>query len=61
MITKGVASVPSPVCNLQQYNPDVTHEGFVNAVVQEFQKNYNVHEPVRSIFALISSSFYKHS
>ncbi|KAF6748958.1 Lipoyltransferase and lipoate-protein ligase [Ephemerocybe angulata] len=33
MVTKGVASVRSPVCNLQQYNPEVTHEAFTNAVV----------------------------
>lgn len=47
MITKGVASVPSPVCNLQQYKPDVSHEDFVSAVVHEFQNNYNIRESVR--------------
>ncbi|KAF5329040.1 hypothetical protein D9611_013885 [Ephemerocybe angulata] len=44
MVTKGVASVRSPVCNLQQYNPEVTHEAFTNAVVAQFQKDYDIHQ-----------------
>lgn len=44
MVTKGVASVRSPVCNLQQYDTNVTHEAFTAAVVNEFQKEYGVNE-----------------
>lgn len=42
MITKGVASVRSPVCNLQQFNSKITHDAFTNAIVQEFQNEYGV-------------------
>ena len=49
MQTKGVASVRSPVCNLRQYKPDVSHEDFVHAVVREFQDHYNVRDPVTSL------------
>lgn len=38
MQTKGVASVRSPVRNLQRFN--VTHESFVEAVVREFREEY---------------------
>ena len=46
MQTKGVASVRSPVCNLQQHKPDILHEDFVHAVVREFQDHYDVQETV---------------
>jgi lipoate---protein ligase len=46
MDTKGVASVRSPVCNLQQYNASVSHETFVEAVVKAFREVYNIHESV---------------
>ncbi|KAJ3854595.1 hypothetical protein EV368DRAFT_36508 [Lentinula lateritia] len=42
METKGVASVRSPVRNLQQFNRGVTHKAFVDAVVHEFGKEYGV-------------------
>ncbi|KAF7352307.1 Lipoyltransferase and lipoate-protein ligase [Mycena venus] len=42
MITKGVASVRSPVCNLQQTSPHIGHDVFVNAVVDEFQREYGL-------------------
>ncbi|KAF9266169.1 Lipoyltransferase and lipoate-protein ligase [Marasmius fiardii PR-910] len=42
METKGVASVRSPVCNLQQFLPGLGHKSFTDAVVQEFQKEYKV-------------------
>ena len=57
MVTKGVASVRSPVCNLQQYDTNITHEAFTAAVVNEFQKEYGVNEQVSlyiNICALIS-------
>lgn len=42
METKGVASVRSPVRNLQHFNTGVTHEGFVDAVIREFREEYPV-------------------
>jgi len=44
MITKGVASVRSPVCNLAQFSKKVSHEMFVNAVVDSFKAEYGVHD-----------------
>jgi lipoate-protein ligase A len=49
MITKGVASVRSPVCNLQQFRPTLTHDAFADAVVCEFRKEYGIDGPVRTI------------
>lgn len=46
METRGVASVRSPVCNLEQYHADVSHEGFVHAMVEAFRQEYGVHEEV---------------
>ncbi|KIP07731.1 hypothetical protein PHLGIDRAFT_410732 [Phlebiopsis gigantea 11061_1 CR5-6] len=46
LVTKGVASVRSPVRNLQQYNPSVTHEGFVQAVITAFRETYNIRDEV---------------
>jgi len=46
MQTKGVASVRSPVCNLRQQNPEVSHDDFVYAVVREFQVHYNIREKI---------------
>ncbi|KAJ6486435.1 Lipoyltransferase and lipoate-protein ligase [Mycena vitilis] len=48
MVTKGVASVRSPVCNLQwaMRNPrlkePVGHDDFVRAVIREFRREYGV-------------------
>jgi lipoate-protein ligase A len=44
MVTAGVASVRSPVCNLQQTSPHVEHGLFMNAVVDEFRREYAVDE-----------------
>ncbi|TFK29027.1 Lipoyltransferase and lipoate-protein ligase [Coprinopsis marcescibilis] len=46
LITKGVASVRSPVCNLQQHNPGIGHEEFTNAVIDEFRDEYSVRTEV---------------
>ena len=46
MDTKGVASVRSPVCNLQRFNPSVDHDNFVDAVVKAFRAEYDIHEEV---------------
>ncbi|KAG7097479.1 hypothetical protein E1B28_004821 [Marasmius oreades] len=40
METKGVASVRSPVCNLQQFISGLSHKAFMDAVVKEFRKEY---------------------
>lgn len=42
MITKGVASVPSPVRNLKEWNSEIDHESFVEQVSKEFSKRYGV-------------------
>jgi len=44
MITKGVASVRSPVRNLQDFSSDVTHERFVEAMIESFREEYGVSE-----------------
>lgn len=48
MVTKGVASVRSPVCNLQQSDSKITHRAFTEAVVNEFKKEYATEEEVCS-------------
>ncbi|KAI0638498.1 Lipoyltransferase and lipoate-protein ligase [Trametes polyzona] len=49
METRGVASVRSPVCNLQQYHAHVSHEGFVQAMVDAFRQEYGVHDEVHAV------------
>ncbi|KAG6378958.1 hypothetical protein JVT61DRAFT_13245 [Boletus reticuloceps] len=44
MHTKGVASVRSPVRNLLQSSASATHEGFVDAVIESFRKEYAIDE-----------------
>ena len=46
METRGVASVRSPVCNLRQRYDHVDHKRFVQAVVDAFRTEYDVHEEV---------------
>lgn len=46
MITRGVASVRSPVCNLQQFNTNAHHGAFAEAVVDEFRDEYSIHDGV---------------
>lgn len=46
METKGVASVRSPVNNLQQYTGGVSHEAFVDAVVEAFREEYDIQDKV---------------
>lgn len=54
MITKGVASVRSPVRNLRDFNPGVDHESFVEATVRSFLDEYSIKEEV--IFAAFISA-----
>jgi lipoate-protein ligase A len=51
METKGVASVRSPVCNLRQASEAVTHESFVEHVIKEFRREYDLAEdtPIQHI------------
>ncbi|EKM79994.1 hypothetical protein AGABI1DRAFT_72757 [Agaricus bisporus var. burnettii JB137-S8] len=49
MISKGVASVRSPVCNLRQFNTHVDHLSFSNAVVNEFRREYGIDEKIVEI------------
>ncbi|KAH9943166.1 Lipoyltransferase and lipoate-protein ligase [Epithele typhae] len=49
METRGIASVRSPVCNLQQHGAQVSHEEFVNAVVNAFREEYGVVEKVHAV------------
>ncbi len=53
MLTKGVASVPSPVCNLRQHNVNISHEQFCEAAIREFRRVYDVNEEVR-LFLLLT-------
>ncbi|KAK0461616.1 uncharacterized protein EV420DRAFT_1761852 [Desarmillaria tabescens] len=49
MLTKGVASVPSPVCNLRQHDTNISHEQFCEAAISEFRRAYDVNEEVQHI------------
>ncbi|KAH8988538.1 Lipoyltransferase and lipoate-protein ligase [Lactarius akahatsu] len=51
MVTRGVASVRSPVKNLREFSPTVTHDTFVKAMVQTFREEYHVKEPVQYVQA----------
>lgn len=44
MVTKGVASVRSPVRNLHDFGARVTHDDFVDAVVDSFNSAYQLSE-----------------
>lgn len=46
LVTKGVASVKSSVRNLKSWTPDITHESFTLAVIEEFNKVYRGTEDV---------------
>ena len=41
-MSKGVASVPSPVTRLRDYSLTVTHQDFNEAVTSEFFKFHNI-------------------
>lgn len=46
LVTKGVASVRSPVHNLRQFKSDVTHSAFVDAVIENFAEEYETDSEV---------------
>ncbi|KAJ7571801.1 hypothetical protein C8J56DRAFT_145925 [Mycena floridula] len=49
MITKGVASVRSPVCNIQKFDASASHEAFVKAVTAEFRREYGTDDSAHII------------
>ena len=46
MVTRGVASVRSPVKSLRESNPTVTHDTFVRAIIQAFCEEYHAEETI---------------
>ena len=46
MITKGVASVRSPVKNVIHWKNDISHDEFVQAVIRKFIENHNSNNPI---------------
>ncbi|PAV21336.1 Lipoyltransferase and lipoate- ligase [Pyrrhoderma noxium] len=44
MVTKGVASVRSPVQNLRHFDPSITHELFVEATITAFREHFSISE-----------------
>lgn len=54
MVTKGVASVPSPVKNLREFSAAVDHEQFVQVVADEFAAAYGLSRDIQ--VSLVSSS-----
>jgi len=57
MVTKGVASVRSPVCNIQQSYTNIDHASFAAAVVSEFCKEYNISEEVSLLSSTSKTDF----
>jgi lipoate-protein ligase A len=49
LVTKGVASVPSPVSNLRSYSYTIDHQQFCEAVIDEFLLAHNDSNPVKPI------------
>lgn len=49
-MTKGVASVRSPVRNLHDFGTKATHDDFVDAVVESFQLEYGLADDVSDKF-----------
>jgi lipoate-protein ligase A len=46
LVTKGVASVPSPVTNLRSYSYTIDHQQFCEEVIEEFLYTHNDNIPV---------------
>ncbi|GAA5997015.1 putative lipoate--protein ligase [Rhodotorula paludigena] len=49
MVTKGVASVPSPVRNLREWSTRVNHERFVEVVARQFEEKYALSGEIKRI------------
>ena len=54
MITKGVASVRSPVRNLKEFVDEFDHKSFVRAVVDSFRDTYGIKEDVGHLWQLMN-------
>lgn len=54
MISKGVSSVRSPVCNLNQVKPGVTHDEFVQSVIKEFSAEFSTDNKVGTLVPSLS-------
>ncbi|TIA86663.1 hypothetical protein E3P99_03625 [Wallemia hederae] len=46
MITKGVASVRSPVKNIVEWQSSITHDTFVDAVIKRFEEHHKVDKKI---------------
>lgn len=53
-MTKGVASVPSPVRNVAEWKQGISHDAFVDAVVREFVATYDERSHVEPHVSLSS-------
>lgn len=51
MIARGVASVRSPVCNLQQFSHSISHETFSDAVVRAFREEYGIDQEASGLLS----------
>ncbi|CEQ39111.1 SPOSA6832_00624 [Sporobolomyces salmonicolor] len=49
MVTKGVASVPSPVRNLREWSQALDHDRFVEGVAGEFARRYGTSGEIKRI------------
>jgi lipoate-protein ligase A len=56
MVTKGVASMPSPVCNLRNFDTSITHEAFADVVAREFRAEYGISACVSHFLAILAAS-----
>ncbi|TIB16114.1 hypothetical protein E3P92_01419 [Wallemia ichthyophaga] len=46
MVTKGVSSVRSPVKNIIEWQPHITHDTFVAAVIKKFEEHHKVDKKI---------------
>jgi lipoate-protein ligase A len=49
MVTKGVASVRSPVCNISQVKAGVTHEDYTRAMIRQFSLAFKTDDHIQYI------------
>jgi lipoate-protein ligase A len=56
IVTKGVPSIRSPICNLKLFDANITHDIFVDLVIEEFKKEYGINEQVYTAFVHYSHS-----
>ncbi|KAF5322645.1 hypothetical protein D9619_000244 [Psilocybe cf. subviscida] len=49
IVTKGVSSVRSPVCNLQRHDLAASHERFTSAVISQFRQEFGISSNVCTV------------